>query len=75
MSTNRFNLVRHAALYVKGPDQFVYPMCPLAKQHMLPFHLRDSTAFTCFELIHMDIWGPFSTISIHGHKFFLNCCG
>jgi hypothetical protein len=46
-------------------------ICPLAKHHRLPF--AQSTSITCspFELIHVDIWGPFSTRSINGSIFFL----
>jgi len=25
----------------------------------------------CFDLIHVEIWGPYSIASIHGHKYFL----
>jgi len=25
----------------------------------------------CFDLIHVDVWGPYSIPSTHGHKYFL----
>lgn len=32
-----------------------------------------SVTFTtkCFELVHVDIWGPYNTASLYGHRFFL----
>ncbi|GAU40997.1 hypothetical protein TSUD_92220 [Trifolium subterraneum] len=31
----------------------------------------SSRATHCFELLHMDLWGPYSTPTLHGHKYFL----
>jgi len=45
--------------------------CHLVKQHKLPFPLSKSTCDNSFDLVHIDIWGPFSIPSIHGHKYFL----
>jgi len=36
--------------------------------HFLLVHLNKKK---CFDLIHVDIWGPYSIPSIHGHKYFL----
>ena len=46
-------------------------ICPLAKQHRLPFPHSTSTTKQPFDLIHCDIWGPFSTKSITGSSYFL----
>jgi hypothetical protein len=46
-------------------------VCPLAKQHPLPFPVNDSTSNKIFDLVHCDIWGPFSTDSLNGVKYFL----
>ncbi|XP_016205051.1 uncharacterized protein LOC107645516 [Arachis ipaensis] len=45
--------------------------CHLAKQKRLPFSYSASESLSCFDLLHLDIWGPISTPSIHGHKYFL----
>ena len=45
--------------------------CHLAKQHRLPFPLSNSICKEPFDIIHVDIWDPFSVQSIHGHKYFL----
>ena len=46
-------------------------VCPLAKQHKLPFLESISVSLSCFDLIHADIWGPYSTPSLNGSKYFL----
>jgi hypothetical protein len=44
---------------------------PLAKQHRLPFSHSDTISQNLFDLIHCDIWGPFSIQSISGARYFL----
>jgi len=46
-------------------------ICPLAKQHRLPFPVSTSSSNKIFDLIHCDIWGPFSANSLNGVKYFL----
>jgi hypothetical protein len=46
-------------------------ICPLAKQHRLPFPIRTSCSNKIFDLIHCDSWGPFSANSLNGVKYFL----
>jgi len=48
-----------------------YTVCPLAKQHRLPFPVSDSISNKIFDLVHCDIWGPFSNDSLNGVKYFL----
>jgi hypothetical protein len=48
-----------------------YSVCPLAKQHRLPFSTNQTHSDNCFQLIHCDIWSPFSTPSFNGSQFFL----
>jgi hypothetical protein len=43
----------------------------LAKQHRLPFQDSNSISKNCFDLIHCDIWGPFSVKSTNGSSYFL----
>jgi hypothetical protein len=50
---------------------FCCDVCHLSKQRRLPYSLSNSRASTYLELLHMDIWGPFSTPTPHGHKYFL----
>lgn len=46
-------------------------ICPLAKQRRLPFKSNNHLSENAFDLIHLDIWGPFHTASHSGHRYFL----
>ena len=46
-------------------------VCPLAKQKRLPFPASISSSSSYFDLIHANIWGPYSTPSLNGSKYFL----
>lgn len=46
-------------------------VCPLAKQNRLPFHMSVSKTLSNFDLIHMDVWGPYRIATHNGFKFFL----
>jgi hypothetical protein len=49
----------------------VCTVCPLARQRRLSFPISSSVSSSIFDLIHVDIWGPFSVHSINGSSFFL----
>ena len=57
--------------YVKINKNSVCDTCHLAKQSKLPFSSSVTATHKPFELVHMDIWGPLATPSLHGHKYFL----
>ena len=64
------------SLHVKFP--FISPyvddccnICHLAKQRHLPYSVSSNIAQSAFDLLHLDIWGPYSVNTIHGHKYFL----
>ena len=42
-----------------------------AKQRKFPFPLSSSITYSCFDLIHVDIWGPISTKSLYVHQYFV----
>ncbi|GMJ01569.1 hypothetical protein HRI_003826100 [Hibiscus trionum] len=46
-------------------------VCPLAKQAKLPFPLSNSSSVVPFELIHIDLWGPYRVSTVHGQRYFL----
>nr|KYP70921.1 Retrovirus-related Pol polyprotein from transposon TNT 1-94 [Cajanus cajan] len=50
---------------------FTCNTCHHAKQKKLSFPLSHSHALQSFALLHIDIWGPCSKTSIHGHRYFL----
>ena len=46
-------------------------ICPLAKQKRLSFESNYRLSASPFDLVHMDVWGPFSIESVEGYKYFL----
>ena len=47
------------------------PICPLAKQHRLPFGTSEISSKKPFDLIHCDIWGCYKYSSLSGAHYFL----
>ncbi|XP_056864308.1 uncharacterized protein LOC130511370 [Raphanus sativus] len=46
-------------------------ICPLAKQKRLAYVSHNNLASAPFDLVHLDIWGPFSVESVEGYRYFL----
>ncbi|CAN1298120.1 Retrovirus-related Pol polyprotein from transposon RE2 [Linum perenne] len=65
------SIVSHAGIPGFKVSNFHCPICPIAKQSKLSFHVSNSKTKAPFDLIHIDIWGPCSEISINGHFYFL----
>jgi len=45
--------------------------CPMAKIFKLPFYQSDIATTSVFELLHIDIWGPYRAPTYKNHKFSL----
>ncbi|XP_075087815.1 uncharacterized protein LOC142169799 [Nicotiana tabacum] len=54
-------------------DNFSMPcvICHMARQSKLPFFTSSDTSKAMFDLIHIDIWGPYNTTTYDGYKYFL----
>lgn len=47
-------------------------ICRRSKQTRLPFPIKHNTTSSLpFQLVHMDIWGPFHNSTHNGDKYFL----
>ena len=46
-------------------------ICPLARQVRLPFPNSSTRSLQCFDLVHMDVWGPYKITTHNKMKFFL----
>ncbi|XP_010424680.1 PREDICTED: uncharacterized protein LOC104709822 [Camelina sativa] len=46
-------------------------VCHLAKQKKLSFISENNIFNSTFELLHIDVWGPFSVETVEGYKYFL----
>lgn len=47
------------------------PVCPLTKQTRIPFPASVSRASFPFDLLHLDVWGPYRHSTHNGFRFFL----
>lgn len=45
--------------------------CCLGKHHKLPFKPSTSIASQIFDMLHVDLWGPYRTQAITGGNYFL----
>ena len=47
------------------------PICPLAKQTRLVFPVSNSRTTSSFDMVHMDLWGPYKTPTLDKKHYFL----
>lgn len=50
---------------------FLCDTCSMVKFHKLTCYPSDSYASTCFDLVHIDLWGPYRVPSLNGASYFL----
>lgn len=48
-----------------------YSICHLTKQCQLPFISSNSLSKSPFQLVHYEIWGPFTPFTTEGSRYFL----
>ena len=46
-------------------------ICPMAKLKRLPFPFNNKISACAFDLVHMDVWGPYSVLTLDGYKYCL----
>jgi hypothetical protein len=71
LSINRMQLLHKQFPYIIVDHKGVCDICHLAKHKKLPYTNSCNKAGFPFEMIHLDIWGPIGTKSLHGHSYFL----
>ena len=45
-------------------------VCPMVKLKRLPFPFNNKISACAFDLVHMDVWGPYSIPTLDGFKYF-----
>ncbi|XP_074298220.1 uncharacterized protein LOC141629048 [Silene latifolia] len=55
---------------MQGVNKMFCETCVLVKHHSLPFYRSISHAKQCFDLVHMDLWGPYRTPGRTGAQSF-----
>ena len=70
-SFERLQLMQSCYPFLQNNKIFVCNTCHYAKHKKLPFPSSNSHASNCFDILHIDIWGPCSKPSMHSHRCFL----
>ena len=72
-SSTRMSFISKFLPFVSGSVNSVHDckICPLAKQKRLPFPNNNNLSTSAFDILHVDIWGPYFVPTTHGHKYFL----
>jgi len=72
VSNKSLDVIKIKFPFVKYNKSFICDICHFAKQKKkkLSFSLSSSKSKKCFDLIHVDVWRPYSFTLIHGHKYF-----
>lgn len=71
LSHDRMQCMNKLYSYISVSSHVACDVCQLSRQKKLPFSVSLNNAQNMFDLIHVDIWGPFSTECIHGFRYFL----
>lgn len=74
------HLPNHSMKHIKEiPHSYTHDfpcdICPMARQNKLPFPHSQISSTHCFDLIHIDTWGPYRTQTYRGKKILPNHCG
>jgi hypothetical protein len=70
LSNSRMKLLANFIPSVSCTFESICTVCPLAKQHRLPFSSSTFVSQSLFDMIHCDIWGPFAVKSNNNSFFF-----
>ena len=61
----------HLFPFLKNCCNKTCTVCPLGKQKRIHFPFNNNKCSHPFDLVHMDVWGPFSVLTSNGYKYFL----
>ena len=70
-SFERLKLLCNSFDYMHFPSHFHCSVCPMAKQTRLAYNKSSISSTAPFQLIHVDIWGPFFLPRTTGARYFL----
>ncbi|XP_075659243.1 uncharacterized protein LOC142629146 [Castanea sativa] len=67
----KLRLLGHHIPSLQSPCNKTCQVCPMAKRKRLPFPFNNNISACAFDLVHMDVWGPYSVPTLDGFKYFL----
>ena len=69
LSDNRLSILKQKYPYIHSDKIDICDACNFAKHKKLPYSNNTTVVNHPFYIIHIDIWGPCSTPSMHAHKY------
>ena len=70
-SSQILNKIKSISPLFQCNSDFTCTVCPLSKQHKLPFPISNSHATSPFSLVHLDVWGPYKHPTLTKCTYFL----
>lgn len=67
----RINVINQQFLDIKFTNDLFCEVCLLAKQRKLSFSIHVQSFENAFELMHVDIWGPYETPTLSSQRYIL----
>lgn len=67
----RYKLIQQSHSFISPLNNILCHECPIAKFTRLSFPSSNTKSSVIFELLHIDIWGEYKTLTHNGHHFFL----
>ena len=58
-------------LKFSNKQPFTCTICPMARQTRMSFPESVTTTSSIFELLHVDLWGPYNVPTHDGYHYFL----
>lgn len=71
MPFHRMRSISYLADKVSAKQSFICSICPMARQQRMSFPHSTIHSTTPFQLVHIDIWGPYNTQTYNSFKYFL----
>lgn len=62
-------VLSHLAFLQNKVEDRICDVCHKAKQTRIPFPVGHELADSVFDLVHVDVWGPYRVASLSGAKY------
>uniref|UniRef100_M1D8Y3 Retroelement pol polyprotein n=1 Tax=Solanum tuberosum TaxID=4113 RepID=M1D8Y3_SOLTU len=67
----KMRIISTIPLKISNKQPFICTICPMARQTKMPFPESITATNSIFELLHIDLWGPYYVPTHDGYHYFL----
>lgn len=71
MPFHKMKSIAHIKDKLSKKQPFICDVCPMARQQRLSFPESSIKTDATFQLVHIDLWGPYHTQTYNGFRYFL----